>query len=49
MFIYFRFEVEIFDFENATKKEILNKVRGKFGIFCCAWTKIDEELIKNAG
>lgn len=41
--------MEIFDFKQATKAEILNKVHGQFGIFCCPWNKIDEELIKNAG
>lgn len=44
-----RFDVEIFDFKQATKAEILNKVHGKFGIFCCPWNEIDEELINNAG
>jgi len=33
----------------ATQAEILQKMPGKFGIFCSPANKIDEELIKTAG
>lgn len=47
--MYFRFDVEICDFAQATKAEMIRKIPGKFAVFCCPSNKIDEELIKTAG
>uniref|UniRef100_A0A2S2PQ62 Glyoxylate reductase/hydroxypyruvate reductase n=1 Tax=Schizaphis graminum TaxID=13262 RepID=A0A2S2PQ62_SCHGA len=44
-----RFDVEICDSLQATRAEILQKIPGKFAIFCIPSNKIDEELIKTAG
>ncbi|XP_060870334.1 glyoxylate reductase/hydroxypyruvate reductase-like [Metopolophium dirhodum] len=44
-----RFDVEVCDFRPVTRAEIMKKVPGKFAIFCSAFNKIDEELIKTAG
>ncbi|CAH1736953.1 unnamed protein product [Aphis gossypii] len=44
-----RFDVELCDSVQATRAEILQKIPGKFGIFCSPVNKIDEELIKTAG
>lgn len=47
--LYFRFDVEISDGIQATRKEILEKIPGKYAIFCTPTAKIDEEFIKAAG
>jgi len=49
LFLYFRFDVEICDSLLATRAEIMQKIPGKFAIFCSPSNKIDEELIKTAG
>jgi len=49
LFIYFRFNVEVCDAIQPTRAEIMEKIPGKFAIFCCPSNKIDEELIKTAG
>lgn len=45
----FRFNVEILNGFQSNHKEILEKIPGKFGIFCVPSIKIDEEVIKTAG
>jgi len=47
--VYFRFDIEISDNIQATRKEILEKISGKYAIFCSPTAKIDEEFIKAAG
>lgn len=49
IFIYFRFDVEICTSLLANYKEVLEKISGKFGIFCCPSVRINEEIIKAAG
>jgi len=44
-----RFDVEISDDIQATRKEIIEKIPGKYAIFCIPATKIDEEFMKAAG
>ncbi|CAI6361185.1 unnamed protein product [Macrosiphum euphorbiae] len=45
-----RFEVKILcDPPQGSRAEIIEKIAGKFGIFCSPENKIDEELIKTAG
>jgi len=44
-----RFDVEICDSLLATRAEIIQKLPGKFAIFCYPPNKIDEEIIKTAG
>jgi len=44
-----RFEVEMCDSNQATRTEILEKITGKFGIFCSPFVQINEELIQAAG
>lgn len=45
----FRFDVEICDSFQATHKEIIEKIPGKFAVFCWTKTNVNEEVIKAAG
>lgn len=47
--ICFRFDVEISSSGIATHEEVLEKITGKFGIFCCPSVRVNEEIIKAAG
>lgn len=49
MYVYFRFDIELYDSNQGTREDILKKIQGKFGIFCTPSIKIDEEFIKAAG
>ncbi|XP_025414551.1 glyoxylate reductase/hydroxypyruvate reductase-like [Sipha flava] len=44
-----RFEVEICESIQSTKEEMLKKIPGFFGIFCCPSIMINEEVMKAAG
>lgn len=49
MYIYFRFNVELYDPDQGTREDLLKQIQGKFGIFCVPSIKINEEFIKAAG
>lgn len=47
--VFIRFEVEICESLQSTREEILKKIPGFFGIFCCPSIMINEEVMKAAG
>lgn len=49
--LFYRFEVEIFSKEKLiiSKEELIEKIKGKHGIFCSLNEKIDSDVLKSAG
>lgn len=46
---YYRCDLELFNYNNSTSHDILERIPGKFAFFCFSSIPITEQVLKAAG